>query len=154
MVEEARGGGQNHSDSWSGLARAPAAVRVRASETLLMDERAIPDQVTVPAGQLADAKGLVTADVATRDYRLVLQSKQLIVYNPYFNGTLSKGAYGEIQCAILHRIPVHILQEPAHDPNQEASSLKGDAGALGGVVPGHQFITLHSSLDQLLGSIS
>jgi adenylate kinase len=104
------------------------------AEILLTNPDSIPEILKLPRQYVQDAVPFIRTDVATRDYRLVLQSRSLIVFNPWFQGEQSRGVDSEIDCALHHGIPVHIFQDSLHDPEGVArKTLKGgESGALGG----------------------
>jgi len=122
-------------------------------EKLLVDDASLPAQLHLPRQFVRDVAGMIPADVQTRDYRLVMQARQLAVFNPRFNGNESRGVDSEIACATSQTIPVHIFQDPAHDPNGVIRArFKRPAGALGGAL-GQEYITFHESLDSLFESL-
>jgi hypothetical protein len=122
-------------------------------EILLSDDTSFPSPLLLRREQVVDVQGMIPADVRTRDYRLVMQSQRLVVFNPFFGGKLSRGVDSEIRCATALAIPVEIYQDPNHDPDNLAkSTFKRSAGALGGA-PGQEYITFHESLPQLFATL-
>ena len=113
----------------------------------------LPSSIRLSRDQIVRSSGLIRADVALRDYRLVQQSHFLAVFNPWFNGKLSKGVRNEIRLAIRHTIPVHIFQDRKHDPNCEAvKTLKEGPGSLGDE-PGSEYVSFHSDITSLFETI-
>jgi len=95
---------------------------------------------------------LVTTDVRTRDYRLIMQSTQVAVFNPWFNGEMSTGIDNEIDCALRQDVPVHIYQDPDHDRPGKVKGFKKSAGPLGEKLT-HHYVMVHNSLNDLLNEI-
>ncbi|MBI4487496.1 MAG: hypothetical protein HY694_00290 [Deltaproteobacteria bacterium] len=123
------------------------------SEPLLTDPHFLPESMSLPHNQVKDATAMITSDVATRDYRLVLQSNRLAVFNPWFNGKQSKGVDNEVDCALQHHIPVHIFQDIRHDPQNRAQEYyQRSAGSLG-YRESQRYITLHNTVEELFASI-
>lgn len=93
-------------------------------DSLLSDGAPIPgssfDLVRI---QVKDALGLIKTDVSTRDFRMVVQSNRVAVFNPVFEGKLAQGVAFEIDYALMNRIPVYIYQNPGHDRYGEAKRL-------------------------------
>lgn len=118
-------------------------------EILLTDTPA--DPVSVPRAEIDDAAGLIRGDVARRDYRLVKQASRLVVYCPVFNGQLSTGVENEIVYGIRLSTPIHVYQDPAHDPRGIAVKhyLGQRLGALG-MRPGAEYIKFHGSIKEAL----
>lgn len=123
------------------------------SEEILMTNSASdpdPSDIELDRNQVKSSEGMIRADVAVRDYRLVSQSRRLVVFNPVFNNKLSGGVDNEIAYAAHLRRPVHIFQDEAHDSEGLARQhLLGSGGALGSR-PSSNFIVFHESLDAAL----
>jgi len=103
--------------------------------------------------QVESIRGMISTDVPTRDYRLVMQSHCVAVFNPWFDGKQSSGVDNEIACALFFKRPVHIYQDKKHDPKGEAiQHLKRSAGSLGSR-PGDEYIVIHNSPEELLEAL-
>jgi len=100
------------------------------ARTTLMAGEGIPmgQEISIPCNAVEECHGLILNDVSTRDYRLIIQSDCLAVYNPVFDGQVSNGVLREIQFAMFNRIPVFIYQNPKHDPDNKAYELSGYPG--------------------------
>lgn len=110
-------------------------------EPLLVGD--MPETIQIPKEYVSRAAGLIRSDVRLRDYRLVDQSDALAVFNPWFNGKRANGVRNEIALALRHCIPVHIFQDPKHDPENEAmKTLKKEEGSLGDE-PGSEYLTFY-----------
>ncbi len=131
---------------------------------LLMDLSTVPDEVVIPATQVAEARGLIRADVAFRDYRLVRQSDHLIVFNPFYREDFEKapsladdicrGVRNEIAMALQKPKPVWIYQDSKHDPNRFADQLwKPEPGSLG-EFPRSSYVTIYHCLDEMISKLS
>lgn len=102
-------------------------------EKLLGSFDALPESIELPRFQTEQVIPLIKEDVRIRDFRLVLQSNQLLVWNPCFDGEETGGVGAEIDCALLHHIPVYIFQDPSHDPDGKIlDRYVGKGGSLGG----------------------
>ncbi|MBI3755263.1 MAG: hypothetical protein HY265_03775 [Deltaproteobacteria bacterium] len=122
-------------------------------EELLTNEKAFPKTITLPKDEIEKVKGLIEADVGARDYRLVLQSTRLAVYNPWFKNKETGGVRNEIQLACANEIPVLIYQYPKHDTNAQArKTLKPKPGSLG-YPPGSDYITFYDSPQEIFENI-
>ncbi len=126
-------------------------------EILLTDDSVVPEiaktAIELDIDQVRDALGLIRTDVAHRDFRLVLQSKCLVVFNPWFDNQQSYGVDNEIACAYQHQIPTFIYQDPEHgDLTFVEQELKRQVGALGGR-PGQEYIKFYGSLEDLFGDV-
>ena len=123
-------------------------------EKLLCDDSQTPKYINLEREHLEKAIASIRPDVMCRDYRLVLQSRRLVVFNPWFEGEETKGVRNEITCALFHNIPVRIYQDPSHDPSGQAESeLRPKPGILGGK-PGAQRIRFHKSVEELLDGLT
>lgn len=122
-------------------------------EILLTEES--PQKLTLRREQIEEALGLIRVDVKLRDYRLVMQSKRIAVLNPWFNGEDSRGVRNEIACALLHRIPVHIYQDPNHGSPAEVERVLTSGGPVGalGPSPYGDYVVFHDSLNDLLRAL-
>lgn len=110
--------------------------------------------IEIPSVQIREADGLVRGDVGRRDYRLVSQSKHVVAFNPYFNGSLSEGMEREILYAIRFQVAVHVFQDDRHDPKGEANThFLGGVSALGPRV-GTEYITFHDSPEAALNAVA
>ncbi len=124
------------------------------SELLLTNDAGLPSSIFLRREDLEDAQGLIESDVRTRDYRLIMQARRLAVFNPLFSGVLAKGVDSEIACAVFHRVPVHIYEDPSHDPNGRAQELfRREPGSLG-TRPGEEYITFHRSVEEVLEELA
>jgi len=123
-----------------------------AAETLMAED--LPEEIPLVNGQVIECIGMVGGDVAVRDYRLVAQCRRLVVFNPVFNGRLSSGVDNEIRYAMNLRKPIHIFQDPKHDPDDLARQhLIGAVGALGSR-PLSNRINFHPSVQAALEAAS
>lgn len=124
-----------------------------ADETLLTNDAGLPESIPLRREQVEESVGLLRSDVGTRDYRLVAQATKLAVFNPWFQGHQASGVDNEIACAIIRSIPVHVYQDPTHDPDDLAKhTLKGTPGSLGNR-PRTDYITFHNSVEELLAKL-
>lgn len=122
-------------------------------DELLCNDATLPDKISLDSRQVANAFGMITTDVALRDYRLVMQSRRLAIFNPWFDGKKSGGVDNEIACAMDSRIPMHIFQDKRHDQTGQArAELRPRESSLG-QRPGHQYVTFHNSLTALFKSL-
>lgn len=122
------------------------------SDDLILTEETNPDSIEIPIAQVQQAEGMIRHDVRVRDYRLVRQARKLVVFNPLFNGRLSSGVQNEVDHAVAQKRPVHVFQDPRHDPDRRTEALlKGSSGALGGR-PGRQRVLFHDTIDEALES--
>ncbi|MFC1614792.1 hypothetical protein ACFL5K_05790, partial [Gemmatimonadota bacterium] len=116
---------------------------------LLVDDEELPETIDIPADQVKAAEGCIKSDVAYRDYKLVMQSRSLIAFNPWFEGEQTGGVRNEISLARTKYKPCHIFQDPIHDPNKEAySKLILESSSLGYEATS-KFIHFHDSLEDL-----
>jgi hypothetical protein len=123
------------------------------SDPLLTNPDDLPDRLHIPLEDVKDAVPIIESDVARRDYRLVLQSNRLLVFNPYFQGEQSSGVANEIRCAINHFIPVHIYQDSNHDPEGKARMyFYGKEGSLGSR-PSDEYVAFHNTLGDLFEAL-
>ena len=124
-------------------------------ERLLCDskEHPMPGVINLVTKQVQDALPCLGADLATRDYRLVLQSKRLAIFNPWFKDKETAGVRNEITCAQFHGIPSHIYQDPKHDrKNRARAELRPRAGSLG-PKPGSELVIFHKSIEELFKAL-
>ena len=120
------------------------------NETLLTLDSDTPPTFELKRDELDRADGLIRADVATRDYRLVMQSDFLVVFNPWYDGRETGGVGNEIRCALFHRIPVKIYQDKEHDRSGQArKQLKKAPGSLGAPTES-TYIQFYETTDDLL----
>jgi hypothetical protein len=107
-----------------------------------------PTQIMIKDSELRASEGMIRGDVAVRDYRLIKQSQRIVVFNPCFQGNLSSGVDNEITFALSLYLPVHIYQDPTHDPAGAARQrYKGQVGSLGGR-PLSDRVTFHDSITE------
>ena len=122
-------------------------------EKLLCDATKLPAAMDLRQDEVRAAIGCVDADVATRDYRLVMQSRCLAVFNPWFRDKEGGGVLNEIACAGLHHIPTRIYQDPKHDPSGNArATLQRSAGSLG-LPPGAEYVKFYDTIEDLFESL-
>lgn len=122
-------------------------------ETLLTSRPDPPINLQLKREDVDLAEGLIRADVATRDYRLVMQSDSVVVFNPWYAGKETGGVGNEIRCALLHTKPVRIYQDKAHDPKGQArKQLKKKAGSMG-APPGTEYIQFYETTEDLFKSL-
>ncbi len=118
-------------------------------EILLTDHSAFPEEIVIPGEQVEHAAGFIKRDVALRDYKLIEQSDQLAIFNPWFKGKETSGVRNEIKVASFNDIPCRIYQDPEHDPEGEAEEkFKPTPGSLG-EAPGSPYIILHKSVEEM-----
>lgn len=113
---------------------------------LLLTDAPLPDQLDIPVDQVQEAAGLIVGDVGRRDFRLVEQARSLAVFCPVFNGHESGGVKREISYALALRKPVHIYQDPQHDPAQAAEARYGPGSSALGAEFSDEPIVFHDSL--------
>jgi hypothetical protein len=128
--------------------------RFWGEEMLLTSGSDAPMSLQLSRDDVDRSEGLIRADVATRDYRLVMQSDSLVVFNPWYAGKETRGVGSEIRCALFHNIPVKICQdEKAHDPNGQAKKqLKKQAGSIG-APRGSEYIQFYDTTTELFKSL-
>jgi len=123
-------------------------------EALLCDWGKIPKQIVLNLSDVKAVVGMITADVALRDYQLVRQSKRLAVFNPWSSGKEQLGVRNEIKLAIHEEIPCEIFQDPKHDNNGIAQrDLERQAGSLGKDV-NSQLFHFNSNIHELFSQLS
>ncbi len=133
------------------------SVRDFYEKTLLMSAPIVAD-MTFPRGKIEECCGLITNDVSTRDYRLIIQSDHLAVFNPVFNGKMSNGVKREIRFAAFNRIPVYIYQDKAHGSKHKVRKELGCEVAKKGTVfsaptGGEQFIVFVKTVEELFEAV-
>ena len=125
-----------------------------SDESLLTDPDVLPKELNLPRKDVAQAIPLLQWDVRLRDYRLVLQSRNLVVFNPIFDGKKTGGVENEIYCALNHLIPVHIFQDPKRDPEAQAQQAYSGKGGSLGERPTDDYVTFYPSLEEMFGKLS
>ena len=124
--------------------------------TLLTDAHRVPPEIAIPKEQIDLAEGFIRGDVATRDYRLVGQSDFLAVLNPIVPcpgepDRIASGVRNEIHMAMHEGKPIHVYQNPKHDPTGVFRKLYDDpSSSMGGNPPGWGNVRMHDSVDALL----
>jgi len=123
------------------------------------DERlGIPEKpyCPFPIEDVRTACGNMYTDVGWRDYRLVEQADCLAVFNPVFKNRkdISRGVRNEIEHALRYGKPVHIYQDPSHDPNEISAALGGGPGGTMGLNPMAQNIIFHATTSDLFDKIT
>jgi hypothetical protein len=131
--------------------------------TASLAEGAYPHEIRVPCDEVAAASAGMEYDVRTRDYRLIDQATAVAVFNPVLredpaapddqSGHLSGGVANEIEYAMQSNVPIHIYQDPQHDPQGTfRSSMMSEASALG-QRPGRDLVTFHATTEELLEAL-
>lgn len=128
-------------------------------ELLLMDDQTLPETINIPLEQVKDVAGMIRTDVGLRDYRLILQSNFLAVYNPIFirpdgKVRISRGIHNEIRYATYYNKPLYVYQTPSYDPEHKLEhDLTFQAPSVGGGVQGSDYISIYHDLDEWLEAI-
>ena len=137
-------------------------VREFYEEELLFNNADLPTKIEIPSGEVEDAAGFIKADVSSRDYRLVLQSKRLAILNPWFEfedkqgkikGELTGGVRNEIRLATKNCIPCHIYQNPLRDKRGKAKEMLDPRPGSLGWDPSSVYITFHETIDGLFKAL-
>lgn len=106
--------------------------------------------IQLPLSEINRASGMIDSDVGRRDYRLVAQANNLVVFNPVMNQIMPRGVRNEVLYASQLFHPTQVFQDPAHDPGHLAEArFAPPPGQMGGE-PGAEYVTFHESYDAAL----
>lgn len=128
-------------------------------ETLLCDDEyfqdAVFEDIVLKPEKIEDVLGLIRTDVGYRDFRLVIQSQRLAIFNPRFRDgeEISRGVEAEWECAKQHAIPCHVYQDEKYDKEHLTKArIEGREGALGHN-PRQEFGKVHPDLETLFNRL-
>jgi hypothetical protein len=99
---------------------------------LLCNYNSLPNEINLKTEQVNLIEGMLKSDVRFRDFRLVAQSRRLLVLNPWYENRRPRGVREEIDCALKHNCIVHIWQDPNHDNDSKCKDtyLKENGGTI------------------------
>jgi hypothetical protein len=82
----------------------------------LRNEEALPRVLEIPAGQLREIAGLINDEILTHDFRMIDQSKKMLVLSQYCEKEKSSGVSAEIDYALYSSVTIEGYQVPAWLP--------------------------------------